>query len=218
MLKTLKIKGDESKVFFTGCLHIFHKQPFIWQKRGYTSISEHAIGVQNKINEVVGPEDTLFILGDTFLNTPSLDAAKDWLNGIKCQNVNILYGNHNAGINQLCKEQWDYYNHGTEYYPVVVASFNKKVYGHYLEVEINDKLCVLSHFPLAIWNKSHHGSFNLHSHNHGTFKESLPTDSTCKRLDCGWDVFARPISFKEVREIMSKKNVAILDHHDRETT
>jgi calcineurin-like phosphoesterase family protein len=218
MLKTLKLKGDESKIFFSGCLHIFHKQPFIWQKRGYSSPEEHAWKVLEKINETVGGDDTLFLLGDTFLNVPIINDAKDWLNRINCQNLIILYGNHNAGISQLCKEQWDYYNNGTEYYPVVVASFNKKVYGHYLEVEINDKLCALSHFPLAIWNKSHHGSWNVHSHNHGTFNESLPTDLTCKRLDCGWDVFARPVSFKEIREIMSKKKIAILDHHNNQTT
>ena len=214
MLKTLKIKGDESKIFFWGCLHIFHKQPFIWQARGYSSPEEHAEDVLDKINEVVAPDDMLFLLGDTFLNVPSVQACKDWLGRIKCQQVAILFGNHNAGISDLCREQWGDDN---EYYPVEI-SFGKYIYGHYLEVEINGKLCTLSHFPLAVWNKSHHGAFNLHSHNHGTFIPSLPSDKTAKRLDCGRDVFDKPVSFKEIREIMKLKNTEIVDHHDHTTT
>lgn len=218
MLKTFKIKGDESKIFFSGCLHIFHKQPFIWQNRGYDSPEAHAEGVLNKINEIVGENDTLFLLGDTFLNIPSVEAAKNWLNRIICNNVIILFGNHNSGISQLCQEQWDKYNNGVEYYPVTISGSNRKVVGHYLEVEINGKGCTLSHFPHFLWNKSHHGNFQLHSHNHGNFPPSLPTDFTAKRLDCGWDVFNKPVSFKEVREIMGEKAVQILDNHDKNTT
>lgn len=215
MLKYLKLNNTTPEnIFFTGCLHIFHKQEFIWKARGHDSVDSHAKGVLAKINEVVGYNDILFILGDTFLNAPDTDVCYEWLRGIKCNNVYIQFGNHNAGISSLCKRAW---GDGPETYPIEILP-GKYVMGHYIEAEIDRKNCVLSHFPFAIWNNSHHGSFNLHSHCHGSFVESLPENKCCKRLDVGWDVFAKPISFAEIRKIMNEKDVAVLDHHNSTTT
>jgi len=219
MLKILKFNNeDENKIFFSGCLHIFHKREFIWEARGYKSVQEHADEVLNKINETVGEDDKLFLLGDTFLNPPSVESCLQWLEKIKCRNVYVLFGNHNAGIGPLVKEAWGIKgNDGVESYPVCISD-NVCVYGHYAEIQVNKKDMTLSHFPLYIWNKSHHGSYNLHSHCHGSFGPSLPNDSSARRLDVGWDVFNKPVSFAEIRGIMNAKGVAILDHHDSTTT
>ena len=216
MLKTLKFNNiSPDKVFFSGCLHIFHKREFIWKDRGYESIAAHTNGVLDTINQAVGPDDVLFLLGDTFLNIPSEIHCMNFLNQIICQNVYILLGNHNAGIAKLAQGKWG--DGGREFYPVKLTD-GKYLYGHYIEAEIDKKHCVLSHFPHYIWNKSHHGSYNIHSHCHGSFPLSLPDDTSARRLDVGWDVFKKPVSFTEIRNIMNKKETQILDHHNSTTT
>lgn len=208
--------SESNKIWFTGCTHIFHKQPFIWQKRGYESIIAHAKGVRDKINEVVAHDDIMFHLGDSFLNSTP-EEVNDWLSGVKCQNIHYISGNHESSTKKLfdnAKASLGIYD--LEVYPV--RHRNIIFLGPQVEIEIDGKLIILSHFPLAIWNKSQHGSWNIHSHCHGSFAESLPDFPTFKRLDVGWDVFSAPINYVHVREIMSRKQIKVLDHHDSKTT
>ena len=103
-----------------------------------------------------------------------------------------------------------------EIYPV---SWNNVIFlGDYAEISINGQYIVLNHYPVCVWNHMHHGSWNVTSHSHGSFKESLPTDLSAKRLDVGWDVFGKPVSYKGVKEIMNKKVIIQVDHHNSETT
>ena len=82
---------NTGKNFITSDLHLGHAKPFIWEKRGYTSIQDHDDKIIDKINELVGPNDTLFSLGDFCLNTtePQLES---YLSRIACQNI-YLYVN-----------------------------------------------------------------------------------------------------------------------------
>ena len=94
----------------------------------------------------------------------------------------------------------------------------------YLEISIQDASVkknaddkgrqdiVLSHYAHLVWNKSHHGSWMLHGHSHGSL--TYPYD--VKMIDVGVDAqgFA-PVSYEEVREIMKTKGNRVIDHHGR---
>lgn len=215
--KNLKIPHHyDSQIWFTGCTHIFHKQPFIWEKRGYRSIEDHAYAVKVAINSCVRQGDTLIHLGDGFLNSTPEEVSQ-WLGGIYCENIYYIWGNHESSMSKLYRESANLVVQTGEVYPCRYR--NVTFLGAQVEVSLDEcQHAVLSHFPLAIWNRSHHGSWNIHSHCHGTFAGSLPQSKKGKRLDVGWDVFRRPVNYSEIRTIMSQKSPEILDHHDSSTT
>jgi len=63
---------------------------------------------------------------------------------------------------------------------------------------------------MRVWNKSHHGALNLYGHSHG----SLPDDPHALAIDVGVDCHNfTPISFEQVKKIMSKKTFKPIDHH-----
>src|SRR5690606_10093180 len=45
-------------------------------------------------------------------------------------------------------------------------------YGTYLgeqgKIKIDDKDIILNHYAMRIWNRSHHGTFQLYGHSHGS--------------------------------------------------
>jgi calcineurin-like phosphoesterase family protein len=220
MIKQFKFKGANNTIWFTCCPHIFHTKPFIWQKRGYNSFEEHANDIVHIINSYVKKDDTLFVLGDGFLNSTE-EQVKKWWKRINCDNIKYVFGNHEGSMKKIYKqeiinkhakpERSDDYLFYIEIYPLKVCDDKVEILGNYVEANINNKDISL------IWNNSQHGSWNLHSHNHGSYKESLPDFPLYRRLDCGWDVFKRPINFQEILNIMAKKQIAQLDHHDAQT-
>ena len=51
-------------IYFTSDLHIGHDRDFIWKERGFSSVEKHNEEILKRWNEVVKPEDTVYILGD----------------------------------------------------------------------------------------------------------------------------------------------------------
>lgn len=215
--KPLKItRQDGSQIWFTGCTHIYHNKDFIWKKRGFNDVAHHAAEVQRIINEKVKPTDTLIHLGDGFLNCSDVEAMK-WLSGVHCRTICYIWGNHESSMFRAYQQRLPDSGSQTEVYPF--RRENVVFLGPYAEVLLDGhKHTVLSHFPQYIWNRSHHGSWNLHSHCHGSFAPSLPDAKQGKRLDVGWDVFGAPVSYDEVSKIMGNKEPEILDHHNSSTT
>ena len=82
------------------------------------------------------------------------------------------------------------------------------VYDYY-EFRDYENLIVMSHYPMGVWNKSHHGSVMMHGHCHGTYK--APGG---RILDVGWDVHGRVLGLKEAYAMMMKVPVYLgNDHH-----
>lgn len=55
------------KIFLTSDLHFLHDREFIWKARGFNSVDEMNEETIRRFNEVVNPEDTVYILGDIAL-------------------------------------------------------------------------------------------------------------------------------------------------------
>ncbi len=206
----------KNKIWFTGCTHIYHDKEFIWKARKQASIESHAQWILDTINETVKEDDTLFHLGDGFLTCTPMQ-VDEWLKKVRCKTIYYISGNHESQTGNCYDGErtalgLDKY----EIYPI--QHLNVIFLGPYVEASMGKRVMTLSHFPQLIWNKSHHGAWNIHSHCHGSLAQSLPYHEKAKRLDVGWDVFSRPVSFTEVDEIMARKEVEILDHHNSQTT
>ena len=82
-------------IYLTSDLHFGHDREFIWGPRGFRSYPEHDETIIANWNNVVGPKDTVYILGDLMLgnNEHGLDCLER-LNG----KLHIIYGNHDTDI------------------------------------------------------------------------------------------------------------------------
>lgn len=140
-------------------------------------------------NGVIGPDDDVYHLGDVCFMRP--DAARALLSRLNGR-IHLLRGNHDKG--QFLAECSGRFEWVKEYH----------------ELHVGKQMIVLGHYPFVTWNKSHHGSWNLHGHCHGT----LPVDVSSLRLDVGVDCHRYgPISFDAVGELMSKRTFKPIDHH-----
>lgn len=207
---------ETQKIYFVSDLHLGHKQDFVWKSRGYTSSEHHTESIINVINETVNTNDILFMLGDLCLNT-TIDELDNYLGQIVCQNLWMLWGNHNN------PHEKKIYNPQTQLlinptldkkYQVYPISYkNVKYLGHYYEVVVNGQFIVMFHYPISVWNFMKEGSWHLCGHSHYNFDPSTAENHDAKILDVGWDGFKKPLSFDEVSEIMAKKTIPRLDHH-----
>lgn len=220
MIKNLKfnnIPGD--KIFFTGCSHFRHTPPWhpsLYEQRGFSNIQDHDVWLLKEYQNL--PSDAIvFILGDFALNTTP-DEVENIFSQIPCKKF-YIEGNHEGQVSKYYRRLMcvEYGSAGADFdvYPFTDKNTNLTFLGSYSEIIVNGQFIVLSHFPFAIWNKSHHSGWNIHSHNHGSFKESLPEFPFFKRLDVGIDVAKKIFSFKDIQKIMAKKEIKQLDHHDR---
>ena len=83
----------EKKIWFTSDTHFGHIKDFLWSPRGFNSIQEHDETIIHNWNEVIGPEDEVYHLGDVMLNDNEhgLECIKR-LNG----KIHIILGNHDT--------------------------------------------------------------------------------------------------------------------------
>lgn len=81
------------------------------------------------------------------------------------------------------------------------------------ELEIEGQHIVLTHCAHKVWFNSHHGSWNLFGHSHGSLKEEG------KQMDVGVDAIAAkglgyiPVPFEYVRGILDSRKRHVVDHH-----
>ena len=80
-------------IWFTSDLHFCHDKDFVWQARGFESIDEMNAEIVRRWNEVVYPDDDVYVLGDLTLGNVEEGLkliAK--LNGY----LHIIRGNHDT--------------------------------------------------------------------------------------------------------------------------
>jgi len=159
--------------------------------RDFGTLEEHDTFIVDSINNLVREEDTLYHLGDwSFGGIHNVFIFRE---RIKCKNVHLILGNHDHDIRSNRDECQSVFSSVQEY----------------LEIKQKDHHIVLSHWPMKIWNRSHHGSWQLHGHCHNTLapddwwvrykpKEKRPTMDV--RLDTNG---LKPRSHTEIDDIFS---------------
>lgn len=177
--------------WFTADDHFGHRRIIEYSKRPFTTIEEHDEALIANWNARVQPGDNVYHLGDlTFLKPEKAKPLIERLNG----KIHYIQGNHDKTAFAL-RGMFVWY---------------KEV----AEIEVQGQAIWLSHYAHRVWNRSHHGVWHLYGHSHG----SLPDLKDSMSFDVGVDCHGyKPISFDEVKAIMSKKSFVPVDHHgDRE--
>lgn len=127
--------------FYISDLHLGHDKALIFDGRPFSSIEEQNLMMIRRWNKVVTQYDTVFILGDFSMYDQD---GMLFLNNTKGRKV-LIAGNHDKSANILMKfdEVHDY-----------------------LEIKDGGTDVILSHYPIAHWNKSDYGSIQLYGHIH----------------------------------------------------
>lgn len=225
----LKLKFQETegqKVYFTTDWHWHHNPKWpvpLWQARGYKSVEEHDTDIIETTNNIVRKNDILINLGDITLNCGETD-FESLISQINCQNIHLLWGNHNSPCRSVyeraVKGELSLYetqdgfgiDDNIDIYPFRYK--NIIFVGHYQEVHVNGQVFICQHFPLMIWDYMKHGAVHLCGHSHSSCPNTNSQGTYGKILDISWDEFKRPLSVKEINEIMnSKKNQSVDGHH-----
>jgi calcineurin-like phosphoesterase family protein len=188
---------NPNSTFFTSDVHIFHRNIIKYSNRPFNSVEEMNAQLIKNWNNVVQPNDAVFSLGDfAFAKIGHIIEVLQQLNG----EITMITGNHDEEILNNRKLLLD-------------MGLVKQIVP-YKEIRVGNQFICLFHYGCRVWNKSHHGSWLLYGHSHGT----LPPFG--KSVDVGVDApFVtgkpeyRPLSFYEIKDFMDKQNQESVDHH-----
>ena len=133
-------------LYFTSDLHLGHANMIKFTNRPFADVEEMNRALIRNINDTVGPDDELWILGD-FAFTVGHEGARQLRGQIACRRVHLVVGNHDLDYSQ------DHIFQSVQHYREL-----KTAYGR----------VVLFHYPIMEWNAAHYGSIHLHGHIHST--------------------------------------------------
>jgi calcineurin-like phosphoesterase family protein len=181
-------------IFFTADTHFHHANIIKYANRPFANVQEMDETIITNWNSKVKRDDIVYHDGDFVFGPNKIrDAAnlRRRLNG----RIHLIWGNHD--------------NQNPEFASIFDSAQD------YLEISVNKQRIILMHYAMRIWNKSHHGTWMLYGHSHGT----LPDDPNLLSFDIGVDCHNFfPLSFDEVAAIMKKKTWKPIDHHGKHTT
>lgn len=155
------------KTYITSDLHFGHKNIMnfcpVTRERFRKDVAYMNEAMVKEWNEIVEPEDTVYILGDVaFMSGSDAGRIVNRLNGRKI----LIEGNHDRKTLQDAT------------FRNAFAEVHK-----YLDVNYNGTKCVMFHYPIAEWDQMHRGSVHFHGHLHGN--ESGMEKFRC--IDVGMD-------------------------------
>lgn len=176
-----------SRIFFTADLHLGHSNIIKYCHRPFQTVEEMNEKLIENWNDTVSDKDDIYVVGDfAFMGTKHAEEILRRLKGRKY----LLRGNHDKSLNETMTLK--YFGWIKDYYVLKVQERNNQT-----------QKIVLFHYALRTWDSAHYGAWNLYGHSHGNLKN----DSESLSLDVGVDCHNyRPISFEEVKKIMSRKN------------
>ncbi len=141
-------------IYVTSDFHFNHQNPFIYESRGFDSVEEMSKILVHNYNEIITPEDDVYILGDNLLGGPeNLENGIDTMRWLKGK-LHLIRGNHDTN------KKWEAYK--TLYNVVEMEnSLYLKYEGYHF---------YLSHFPTLCSNYDDKGLkhciINLCGHSH----------------------------------------------------
>ncbi len=209
----IKISANKNEVHLTSDLHINHKNIIKglsnWSnggQRDFNSVDEMNETIIDNINSQVMENHHLFILGDLMFGEKDYNTLFKQIN---CRNIYVLRGNH-CNPTKLIESCIDS--------DVVYLGWRENV-------TINNKLYVLSHEPILSWDGMGKESTLLYGHCHASLYNNPLLDfyTGTRTLDVGVDnayrLFGqyRPFSLEEVTEILDKRPILFIDHHNKNT-
>ena len=215
----LKFKSkDYGRVLFSSDWHDQHKQPFIFEPRGFSTWQEHSSFIRKELSSL-REDDLLFFLGDLALNTTP-EYVADLLDEIPCETY-VINGNHPSGVKQAYRAAYSAagFPAGGEFFPLHIAKNVTHLGDHFLlDIDRSKFYCI--HMAPLIWEEQ--GKRNrkcLAGHSHGTLTPANPGENGLgKILDVGVDNAIKYnggafFEIKEVVAILDQKQDKSHDHH-----
>jgi calcineurin-like phosphoesterase family protein len=203
------MKFETQNLFFISDFHVGHTNVIRFDNRPFRDVNEMNETLIKNWNSVVGDDDTVFYLGDLSMrcHPSTVKWFVEQLNG----KIHFFMGNHDhyrdiARLNRWEKIWGDDDVQGAGKIEIKDSDANRG----YQHIE-------LSHYAILSWNKSHHGSWHLHGHSHGSMMKNPDMEFFYKRrvIDVGCNMWNyTPLSYTQVKDIMSKKIISPVDHHD----
>jgi calcineurin-like phosphoesterase family protein len=186
-------------IWFTSDTHFRHKNIIKYCNRPFETVEVHDAALIRNWNACVQKEDTVYHLGDfAFGDAAGWAEIIQQLNG----NINLIRGNHDhrKKLSDLRRISCKQLNRLSDIYELKVVD----------EEMGCTQIVVMCHYPIESWNMRHHGAWHLHGHSHGTI---LSPDHQA-RLDVGVDACNyAPLSYDDVKAIMTRKVFKPIDHH-----
>lgn len=187
-----------NRTFFTADTHFGHRGIIKHANRPYANADEMDEDMIRIWNETIPGNADVWHLGDVAWGQESFRSVIPRLNG----RIRIVWGNHD---DKECRK----------IAPIlgIVGSYD------YVEIKLNGQHITLCHYPMRVWNRSSKGAWMLFGHCHGNLDDypagrgSLSECGWAKTFDIGWDVWQRPLEFREIAAIMSPRNNLVVDHH-----
>lgn len=176
--------------WFTADSHFGHENIIRYCNRPFANASEMDAELIQGWNARVGPDDTVYHLGDFTLNEIGFCASiLRRLNG----KIKILPGSHD----------WRWLEGFSETIIYSASGHVVEVTSPLLSLEFDHDgkyplVIVLCHYALRVWDRSHYGSWHLYGHSHGNLI------GIGKSFDVGVDAMTDfvPINMDEVQLIM----------------
>lgn len=174
-------------IFFTSDTHIAHFNIIRYCDRPFTSLDEMSAKLIENWNNKVGPNDTVYHLGD--IGCGSKNRTVDFFNQVNGK-VILIKGNHDRRRQEL---KW----------PELQSRFEDIL--PYYELVVQDKdirggqLIVLFHYQILNWKSYRYGSYHLYGHTH----QKDPRGHAVNSLNVGVDAHDfYPVSYDEIRRLM----------------
>ena len=179
--------------FFTSDLHFSHK--LMVEERGFTDADQMNTSIIQSINNVVRPDDDLFIIGDlSFTNFENTEKILLSMQGRK----HLILGNH---------DNLKFIKKLSHHFIWIKDRYMLKVKDE--DVNGGNQKLFLDHYPMLTWPEAHHRVWQVHGHCHN----SLDSIYESTRIDCGYDVWRRPIAYEDIKRYMSTRTYKVVDHH-----
>lgn len=183
-------------IYFTSDTHFGHRRIIEHCNRPFDNVHIMDQVILDRINETVGVDETLYILGDfTFRG----GKPADYLNRIICQDVHLVLGNHDKRsdyIDNMSASRIDVGFTSVQEIKEIIYC-NQRIY--------------LSHYAHRVWPASHKDSWMLYGHSHSKLDHE-DRNSARKTLDVGVDntinynkPFGEPWSFKEIQRLFNNR-------------
>ena len=163
-------------IWVTADHHFGHANIIQLCGRPFGSVTEMDRAMIDAWNAVVGPEDTVYHLGDFTL----AGSLAPWVHALRFGALKIVPGSHDR--------RW-------------LARFGPEAFGGRVEVlpplmslELpgegqRPRVVVLCHYPLLSWDRQHYRALHLHGHSHGRGPGREGQDKG-RRVDVGVDCWS----------------------------
>ena len=175
-------------IWFTADTHFGHANIIKYCNRPFSSIEEMDESLIKNWNDAVGPNDTIYHLGDFTL--AGKDAVRMYFLRLEGKIFIVPVGHDRKWLKG--KEYFSRSDHPVTILPPLYT------FSVSLPDEKHPQPIVLCHYAMRVWDRSHYGSWHLYGHSHG----NLPPLKNS--LDVGVDIRNyHPLSLHDVRKEMA---------------